>query len=50
MEDKLLRTNDNLNDKKIIEEKYEKEKKQIIGEGILSGFQIIIIANIRDEI
>jgi len=27
MEDKLFRTNENLNDKKIIEEKYEKEKK-----------------------
>ena len=36
--------------KKIIEEKYEKEKRQIIREGILSGFQILIIADIRDEI
>jgi len=50
LEDKLLRTNEKLNDKKIIEEKYEKEKRQIIREGILSGFQILIIADIRDEI
>jgi len=50
LEDKLLRTNENLNDKDIIEEKYEKEKRQIIREGILSGFQILIIADIRYEI
>ncbi len=50
LEDKLLRTNENLNDKKVIEEKYKKEKRQIIREGILSGFQILIIADIRDEI
>ncbi len=50
LEDKLLRTNEDLNDTKIIEEKYEKEKRQIIREGILCGFQILIIADIRYEI
>lgn len=50
LEDKLLRTTEKLNNKEIIKEKYEKESRQVKREGILSGFQILIIGDIRNEI
>lgn len=50
LEDKLLRTNENLNNDNLIEEKYKKEKRQIKREGIIGGFQILIIVDIREEI
>lgn len=50
IEDKLLRTNENLKNKNIITQKYEKEKRQIMREGILCGFQILLVVDIRDEI
>ncbi|MFX1256501.1 MAG: hypothetical protein ACFFAN_01475 [Promethearchaeota archaeon] len=50
LEDKLLRSNEKLNVDNLIEEKYKKEKRQIKREGILSGFQILLIVDIRDEI
>lgn len=50
IEDKLIRSNEKLNDEKIIEEKYQKHKKQIIREGVSSGCIILILADIREEI
>ena len=50
IEDKLIRSNEKLNDKNIIEEKYQKHKKQIIREDGDSGCIILILADIREEI
>jgi len=50
IEDKLIRSNENLNNENIIEEKYQKHKKQIIREGGNSGCIILILADIREEI
>lgn len=50
IEDKLLRTREKLNNENVIEEKYKKEKHQIFREEGLSGFGILTIADIRDEI
>lgn len=50
IEDKLLRTEENLNHKNILEEKYNKEKGQIFREAGKSGFAILCIADIRGEI
>lgn len=50
IEDKLIRSNEKLNDENIIEEKYQKHKKQILREGGNSGCIILILADIREEI
>jgi len=50
IEDKLLRTSENLENGNIITQKYEKEKRQVKREGILCGFQILLIVDIRDEV
>ena len=50
LEDKLLRSSEKINNDNLIEEKYKKERRQIKREGILSGFQILLVVDIRDEI
>ena len=50
LEDKLLRTSENLNNINLIEEKYKREKRQVKREGLLSGFQILLIVDIRIEV
>lgn len=50
LEDKLIRTNENLNNVNLIEEKYKKEKRQVKREGVMSGFQILLIVDIRTEV
>ena len=50
IEDKLIRSNDKLSDENIIEEKYQKHKKQILREGGDVGCIILILADIREEI
>lgn len=50
IEDKLLKTEENLDNQNILEEKYNKHKDQIIREAGKSGFGILCIADIRKEI
>ena len=50
LEDKLIRSVENLNNDSLIEQKYQKEKRQEKREGILTGFQILILVDVRDEI
>ena len=50
IEDKLLRTEDKLNHKNVLEEKYYKHKDQILREAGKSGFAILCIADIRGKI
>ncbi len=50
IEDKLLRTSEKLGTDTIIEEKYNKEKKQVFREAGKVGFGILELADIREEI
>ncbi len=50
IEDKLLKTEENLNHKNILEEKYNKHKGQIFREAGKSGFGVLCIADIRGKI
>jgi len=50
IEDKLLKTEENLDQKNILEEKYNKHKDQVIREAGKSGFGILCIADIRRDI
>jgi len=50
IEDKLLRTEEKLNNEKLIEEKYQKHKNQLLREAGKSGYGLLVIADIREEI
>jgi hypothetical protein len=50
IEDKLLKTEENLDHKNILEEIYNKHKGQIFREAGKSGFGILCIADIRGKI
>ncbi len=50
IEDKLLRSNENLNNDTVIEDKYEKHKNQILKEAGRSSYGVLVIADIRKEI
>lgn len=50
IEDKLLRSEENLDNDTIIDEKYEKHKNQILKEAGPSGYGFLVIADIRKEI
>ena len=50
IEDKLLKTEEGLNQNNILEEKYKKHKDQVIREAGKSGFGVLCIADIRKEI
>ena len=50
IEDKLLKSEENLNHENILEEKYNKHKGQIFREAGKSGFGILCIADIRGKI
>ena len=50
IEDKLLRTSEKLGTDTLIEEKYNKEKKQVFREAGKVSFGILEIADIREEI
>ncbi len=50
IEDKLLKSEENLNHENILEEKYNKHKGQIFREAGKSGFGILCIADIRRKI
>jgi len=50
VEDKLLKTEEKLDNENIIKEKYEKHKKQILREAGKCGYAIFVIADIRKEI
>lgn len=50
IEDKLLRSDENLKNDNIIEEKFNKHKKQILKEAGKSSFGVLVIADIRKEV
>lgn len=50
LEDKLLRSSDNINNENLIKGKYNPSSRQVKRGGILSGFQILVIVDIREEI